>query len=141
MAYETITDVTGTAVADADVRSRGSDGRPRGRLLPAAALRRAGHPAFRRSGVPPGDVVIIGGGIVGLNAAKIALGLGASVTILETNHRPHALLDNIFGGGRTLASNHHNLSGGLRRADVLVGAVLIPGASAPKLVTARMLRR
>ena len=91
-------------------------------------------------GVPPGDVVIIGGGIVGLNSAKIALGLGSSVTILETN--PHRLrfLDNIFGGRvRTLASNHHNLLAGLRRADVLVGAVLIPGASAPKLITRAML--
>ncbi len=91
-------------------------------------------------GVPPGDVVIIGGGIVGLNAAKMALGLGARVTILETNLDRMRWLDNIFHGMlTTLSSNHHNLMASLGRADVLVGAVLIPGASAPKLVTREML--
>ena len=92
-------------------------------------------------GVPPGDVVIIGGGIVGLNSAKMALGLGASVTILETNLERMRWLDNIFHGAlTTLASNHHNLMAALSRADLLVGAVLIPGASAPKLVTRPMLK-
>ncbi|MFQ5527914.1 MAG: alanine dehydrogenase [Thermoanaerobaculia bacterium] len=87
-------------------------------------------------GVPPGDVVIVGGGIVGLNAAKIALGLGAHVTILETNIARMQELDNMFHGRlATVASNHHNLFSGMRRADILVGAVLIPGRSAPKLVT------
>ncbi|HKI86993.1 MAG TPA: NAD-binding protein, partial [Thermoanaerobaculia bacterium] len=88
----------------------------------------------------PGDVVIIGGGIVGLNAAKIALGLGARVTILETNNDRMRSLDNVFSGAvTTLASNHHNLVAALGRADILVGAVLIPGRSAPKLVTRDML--
>ncbi len=92
-------------------------------------------------GVPPGDVVIIGGGIVGLNSAKMALGLGARVTILETNLERMRWLDNIFHGAlTTLASNHHNLMAALNRADLLVGAVLIPGASAPKLVTRPMLK-
>jgi alanine dehydrogenase len=92
-------------------------------------------------GVPPGDVVIIGGGIVGLNAAKIALGLGASVTILETNLERMRWLDNSFHGAvTTLASNHLNLMASLARADLLVGAVLIPGHSAPKLVTRPMLK-
>ena len=87
-------------------------------------------------GVPPGDVVIIGGGIVGLNAAKIALGLGAQVSILETSISRMQELDNMFHGRVvTVASNHHNLIQGMRRADILVGAVLIPGRSAPKLVT------
>ncbi len=87
-------------------------------------------------GVPPGDVVIIGGGIVGLNAAKIALGLGAHVSILENNLARMRELDNIFHGQvATVASNHHNLISGMQRADILVGAVLIPGRSAPKLVT------
>jgi alanine dehydrogenase len=91
-------------------------------------------------GVPPGDTMIIGGGIVGLNAAKIALGLGSRVTILETNLDRARELDNLFHGlVTTLASNRLNLIAALRRADVLVGAVLIPGASAPKLVTRAML--
>ena len=91
-------------------------------------------------GVPPGDVVIIGGGIVGLNSAKIALGLGARVTILETSLDRMRWLDNTFHGSvTTLASNHHNLMAALKRTDLLVGAVLIPGASAPKLVTREML--
>lgn len=92
-------------------------------------------------GVPPGDVVIVGGGIVGLNAAKIALGLGAHVTILETNIGRMQEIDNMFHGRVvTVASNHHNLISGMRRADILVGAVLIPGRSAPKLVTREDLR-
>ncbi len=91
-------------------------------------------------GVPPGDVVIIGGGIVGLNSAKIALGLGARVTILETSVERMRWLDNTFNGAvTTLASNHHNLMAALKRTDLLVGAVLIPGASAPQLVTREML--
>ena len=91
-------------------------------------------------GVPPGDVVIIGGGIVGLNAAKIALGLGARVTVLEANLDRARALDNMFHGAvTTLASNHHNMVAALARADVLIGAVLIPGRAAPKLVTRAML--
>ncbi|HEX2252519.1 MAG TPA: alanine dehydrogenase [Thermoanaerobaculia bacterium] len=92
-------------------------------------------------GVPPGDVVIIGGGIVGLNAAKIALGVGARVTILEANLDRMRYLDDIFRGEvTTLASNHHNLCQAMTRADVLIGAVLIPGRSAPTLVTREMLK-
>jgi alanine dehydrogenase len=91
-------------------------------------------------GVPPGDVVIIGGGIVGLNAAKMALGLGARVTVLEASLDRARTLDNLFHGNvTTLASNHHNLMAALARADVLIGAVLIPGRAAPKLVTRAML--
>jgi len=85
-------------------------------------------------------VVIIGGGIVGINSAKMALGLGARVTILDTNLDRMRYLDEIFHGTlTTLASNHHNLIASLRRADLLIGAVLIPGRSAPKLVTRQML--
>ena len=91
-------------------------------------------------GVPPSDVVIIGGGIVGLNAARVAFGMGARVTILETSGERMRYLDNLFHGAvTTLASNRHNLRAALARADVLVGAVLIPGRSAPKLVTREML--
>lgn len=91
-------------------------------------------------GVPPGDVVILGGGIVGINAAKVALGLGARVTVLEANLDRMRYLDDIFRGElTTLASNHHNLCTAMARADLLIGAVLIPGRSAPTLVTRDML--
>jgi len=91
-------------------------------------------------GVPPSDVVLLGGGIVGLNSARIALGLGARVTILETSADRMRVLDNIFHGAlTTLASNPLNLLSALGRADLLIGAVLIPGHSAPKLVTREML--
>jgi alanine dehydrogenase len=91
-------------------------------------------------GVPPGDVVILGGGIVGLNSAKVALGMGARVTILETNPDRMRFLDDIFAGAvTTLASNAYNLAAAIERADLLIGAVLIPGAAAPKLVSRAMI--
>jgi alanine dehydrogenase len=91
-------------------------------------------------GVLPGDVAIIGGGIVGINAAKMALGLGAQVTILDTNLDRLRYLDDVFHGAvHTLASNKAHLHEAVKRADLLVGAVLIPGASAPKLVTREMI--
>jgi alanine dehydrogenase len=90
--------------------------------------------------VAPGEVVIIGGGVVGLNAAKMAVGLGARVTILETSAERMAYLDDIFGSRVVcLASNPYTLAEGVAHADVLVGAVLIPGAAAPKLVTRPMI--
>ncbi len=91
-------------------------------------------------GVPPCDVVIIGGGVVGLNAVKIALGLGARVAVLDTSLDRLRFFDDLFHGEvTTLASNKHNLLAAMRRADVLVGAVLIPGGSAPKVVSRAML--
>ena len=90
-------------------------------------------------GVLPGDVVIIGGGIVGINAAKMAIGLGARVTILDTNLDRLRYLDDIFRGTvQTLASNKAHIAEAVRHADLLIGGVLIPGASAPKLVTREM---
>jgi alanine dehydrogenase len=87
-------------------------------------------------GVPPADVVIIGGGVVGTNAAKIAAGMGADVTILDVSpDRMRELDDIFFGRVKTIASNAHTLEEGCRRADLLIGAVLIPGAAAPKLVS------
>jgi alanine dehydrogenase len=87
-------------------------------------------------GVPPADVVIIGGGVVGTNAAKIAAGMGADVTILEASPQRMRELDDIFFGRvKTVASNPVTLEQGCRRADLLIGAVLIPGAAAPKLVS------
>jgi len=90
-------------------------------------------------GVPPADVVIIGGGIVGTNAAKMALGLGANVTILERSADRMRYLDDVFKGQiHTLMSNSYNIAHAVARADLLIGAVLIPGARAPKLVTEQM---
>jgi alanine dehydrogenase len=92
-------------------------------------------------GVLPADVVIIGGGVVGTNAAKMAVGLGARVTILDTNLDRLRQLDDIFRGEvQTLASNKAHLEEAAMRADLLIGGVLIPGAAAPKLVTREMVR-
>src|SRR5260370_21680453 len=78
-------------------------------------------------GVPPADVVILGGGVVGTNAAKIAAGMGADVTILEMSPDRMRELDDIFMGRvKTVASNPVTLEQGCRRADLLIGAVLIP---------------
>jgi alanine dehydrogenase len=91
-------------------------------------------------GVLPGDVVIIGGGVVGTNAAKMAVGLGARVTILDNNLDRLRQLDDIFRGSgvQTLASNSAHIADAVRHADLLIGGVLIPGAAAPKLVTREM---
>lgn len=92
-------------------------------------------------GVPRGEVVIVGGGVVGLNAAKMAVGLGARVTILEKSLSRMQYLDDIFEGHvTTLMSNPITVHESVRTADLLVGAVLIPGASAPKLVTEDMVK-
>jgi alanine dehydrogenase len=93
-------------------------------------------------GVPPANVCIIGGGIVGTNAAKIAVGMGAKVTIVDLNLNRLRELDDIFNGKLfTLASNSYNLSHATREADLVIGGVLIPGASAPKIVTRQMVSR
>lgn len=96
------------------------------------------------SGVPgvlPGEVVVIGGGIVGTNAAKMAMGLGANVTIIDVNPERLRQLDDLFGGRvNTLMSNSYNISQAVKKADLLIGAVLIPGARAPRLVTEDMVR-
>jgi alanine dehydrogenase len=91
-------------------------------------------------GVESAEVVILGGGVVGTNAAKMALGLGARVTVLETSHDRMQYLDDVFGGRlQTIASNAGTVAEMLPRADLLIGAVLIPGARAPRLVTREML--
>lgn len=91
----------------------------------------AGVPGTKR-----GKVTIIGGGVAGTNAAKIAIGLGAEVTILDVNPDRLRQLDDIFERDiSTLMSNPYNISESVREADLVIGAVLIPGARAPKLVT------
>lgn len=92
-------------------------------------------------GVTPAKVVIIGGGIVGTNAAKMAVGLGADVTILEKSADRMRYLDDIFGNKiKTVMSNSYNIAAEVKNADLLVGAVLIPGAKAPHLVTEDMVK-
>src|SRR6266853_2078000 len=92
-------------------------------------------------GVAPANVVILGGGIVGTNAAKVAVGMGAHVTIIDRNLERLRQLDDIYNSQIvTLASNSFTIRETLRHADLVVGAVLIPGASAPKLVRREMLR-
>ncbi|MYL36276.1 alanine dehydrogenase [Halobacillus litoralis] len=92
-------------------------------------------------GVSRGKVVIIGGGIVGTNAAKIAIGLGAQVTILDLNPTRLRELDDQFGSDiQTLMSNPYNIAESVKEADLVIGAVLIPGAKAPKLVSEDMVK-
>lgn len=91
-------------------------------------------------GVSPADVVILGGGIVGTNAAKIALGMGANVTVLDINHDRLQYLDDVFHGRlQTRTSNEYNIEQAVFNADLVIGAVLIPGGRAPWLVTRNML--
>ncbi|MDI3327061.1 MAG: alanine dehydrogenase [Alicyclobacillaceae bacterium] len=93
-------------------------------------------------GVPPARVVILGGGTVGTNAAKMAVGLGADVTVLDKNPDRLRELDDLFAGRvRTVMSNAYTLGQEVPRADLLIGAVLVPGARAPKLVTEEMVAR
>ena len=93
-------------------------------------------------GVPPAHVTIVGGGIVGTNAARIALGFGAKVTLVDLNLNRLREIDDIFNGRvYTLASNSYNLAYATREADLVIGAVLIPGATAPKIVTRAMVSR
>ena len=92
-------------------------------------------------GVKRGRVTIIGGGVVGINAAKMAIGLGARVTILDLNPARLAYLDDIFGtDADTLMSTPENIANSVAESDLVVGAVLITGAKAPRLVTRGMLR-
>jgi alanine dehydrogenase len=93
-------------------------------------------------GVLPANVVILGGGVVGANAAKVAAGLGANVTILDVNLDRLRYLDDVMPRNvTTLFSDRHNILDSLERADLLIGAVLIPGAKAPRLVWADDLKR
>jgi len=91
-------------------------------------------------GVSPANVVILGGGVVGHNAAKMAVGLGSHVTIIDRNLNRLRELDDIYSSQIvTLASNVYTIAESLRQADLVIGAVLIPGASAPKLVRREMI--
>jgi alanine dehydrogenase len=141
IAYETVTDNRGGLPLLAPMSEVA------GRLAlqaGATALQKAnGGRGILLGGVPgvlPAKVAIIGGGVVGLNAAKMAVGLGADVTILDRSLPRLRELDDIFNGAiHTRFSTIDSLEDEVFEADVVVGAVLIPGAAAPKLVTREML--
>ncbi|WP_437316271.1 alanine dehydrogenase [Sorangium sp. So ce385] len=96
-----------------------------------------GVPGTRR-----GRVVILGGGVVGRNAATIAVGMGAQVTVLDVRAETMSYLEDVFGGAiETLYSNAENIETMCERADLVIGAVLVPGAKAPLLVTEDLIRR
>ncbi len=140
IAYETIRDAAGTLpllTPMSEVAGRMSV------QVGAAYLEKSkGGRGLLLGGVPgvlPASVCIIGGGIVGTNAAKIALGMGAAVTIIDKSLHRLRELDDIFGGRvHTLVSNTHNVTEAIIKADLVIGGVLIPGAAAPKIVTAEM---
>ncbi len=93
-------------------------------------------------GVRPGRVTILGGGIVGMNALKMAVGLGAHVSIFDINPKRLAYIDDLYGGRvTTVISNAEAVAEEVASSDLLVGAVLITGAKAPRLVTREMLKR
>ncbi|MEO1251019.1 MAG: alanine dehydrogenase [Pseudomonadota bacterium] len=142
VAYETVTDARGGLPLLAPMSEVA------GRLsIQAAAYALTAHQGGRgllMGGVPgvlPAKVLVIGGGVVGTHAARMAVGLGADVTILDRSQRRLAELDELFGGrAKTRYSTFEALDEETDTADVVVGAVLIPGASAPKLVTREMLK-
>ncbi|NNE42205.1 MAG: alanine dehydrogenase [Marinicaulis sp.] len=142
VAYETVTDPYGGLPLLAPMSEVA------GRLsIQAAAYALTAHQGGRgllMGGVPgvlPAKVLVIGGGVVGTHAARMAIGLGADVTILDRSNRRLAELDDLFQGrAKTRYSTYEALDEETDVADVVVGAVLIPGASAPKLVTREMLK-
>ncbi|HSF30937.1 MAG TPA: alanine dehydrogenase [Candidatus Tectomicrobia bacterium] len=91
-------------------------------------------------GVPPGQVTIVGGGTVGSNAAKMAVGLGAAVTVIDVNSARLRYVDDLFQGRvRTLMSSEYAIADMTARSDLVIGAALVPGARAPRLVTHEMI--
>jgi len=142
VAYETVTDDFGGLPLLAPMSEVA------GRLsIQAAAYALTAHRGGRGllmggvPGVKPANVLVIGGGVAGAHAARMAVGLGADVTILDRSVRRMAELDELFGGrAKTRYSTFEALDEETDIADVVVGAVLIPGANAPKLVTREMLK-
>jgi alanine dehydrogenase len=93
------------------------------------------------SGVRPGKVVVLGGGIAGGNSCQIAVGMGAQVSVIERNPNRLRYLHDVLGGQlTTLMSNRANIEEEVREADLVIGTVLIAGAKAPRLVTRKMVR-
>ncbi|GAA3767538.1 alanine dehydrogenase [Terriglobus aquaticus] len=142
IAYETVRDAAGTLPLLTPMSEVA--GRLSVQMGAAYLQKEHGGRGVLLGGVPgtlPGSVVILGGGIVGTNAAKMALGLGARVTMIDLNLNRLREIDDIFSGRvLTLASNSYNIAKAAEEADLLVGGVLIPGHAAPKLVTAAMVK-
>ncbi|RXZ42771.1 alanine dehydrogenase [Crenobacter cavernae] len=142
IAYETVTDERGGLPLLAPMSEVA------GRMAIQAgahALEKAqGGRGVLLSGVPgvlPARVVVLGGGVVGLNAARTAMGLGADVIILDKSLPRLKDIDNLFGGRiKTLFSSQSHIEDAIRDADLVVGAVLVPGAAAPRLVSRSMLK-
>jgi alanine dehydrogenase len=120
-----------------------------GRLAPQvgafALMKPSGGRGVLPGGIPgvhPARVAVIGGGVAGLNAARVALGLGSDVEILDTNVDRLRQIDNDFGGRiRTVTSNSLSIEQAVVEADLVIGAVLVPGAKAPKLVSNELVAR
>ena len=120
-----------------------------GRLAPIvganAMMRPNGGPGLLVPGVPgtdPANIVVLGGGVAGTNAVAMAVGLGAEVTVLDTNIQRLRELDALYSGRiRTIASNGFEIEKAAMDADMLIGSVLIPGAKAPKLVSNDLVSR
>ena len=120
-----------------------------GRLAPQvgafALMKPSGGRGVLPGGIPgvhPARVVVIGGGVAGLNAARVALGMGSDVEILDTNVDRLRQIDSDFGGRiRTVASNRLSVEESVLQADLVIGAVLVPGAKAPKLVSNELVSR
>ena len=124
-----MSEIAGRLATQAGARPRASRG-GRGVLL-------GGVP-----GVRPARVVVIGAGVAGKNAAAIAIGMGAEVTVLDLDIAKLRELDDRFGNRlRTIASNAHELERACLEADLVIGAVLVPGARAPRLVSNDLVRR
>ena len=137
IAYETVTDRSGGLPLLAPMSEVA------GKLAPqvgAWTLQKAnGGRGVLMGGVPgvgPARIMIIGGGVVGTHAARVAAGMGADVTVLDRSLPRMRYLDDVFGGlFKTQFASNANIAEGLQQADMVIGAVLIPGAAAPKLVT------
>ncbi len=142
IAYETVTDRNGALPLLAPMSEVA------GRLAPQVGswtLQKAnGGRGVLMGGVPgvaPAKVVVLGGGVVGTHAAKIAAGMGADVTVLDLSLPRMRYLDDVFGGSfKTLYASKGNTAEMVAGADMVIGAVLVPGAAAPKLVTRDMLK-
>ena len=139
IAYETVTSATGTLPLLTPMSEVA------GRLAPQVGAHYLERAAGGRGvllggvpGVPPAEVVVLGGGVSGTHAATIALGMGATVFVVDRSAEVLRRLAAQFPGLRTIFSTRDALGAILRRADLLVGAVLVPGAAAPKLVTREM---
>ena len=139
IAYETVTSpYRHPAPADANVGGRRPARAAGRRALPRARAGGRGVLLGGVPGVPPAEVVVLGGGVSGTHAATIALGMGATVFVVDRSAEVLRRLAAQFPGLRTIFSTRDALGTILRRADLLVGAVLVPGAAAPKLVTREM---